>query len=138
MTNFYESQMRSMFGWNDLLTDMKFTGNTMLGKLDNDKLLKCQFVTTGESGKYTAVQASIINKNDGVIDKETFRFSDIVGMYNRGNGIDPIAPHMWEYNGKPEWYTPLSNPQIKEIGSTILDYAEMYQDHTYALEMQFQ
>ena len=72
MTNFYESQMRSMFGWNDLLTDMKFTGKTMLGKLDNDKLLKCQFVTTGESGKYTAVQASIINKNDGVFDKETF------------------------------------------------------------------
>ena len=40
MTNFYESQMRSMFGWNDLLTDMKFTGKTMLGKLDNDSNCK--------------------------------------------------------------------------------------------------
>lgn len=126
-----------MFGENSILTDMKFVGKTMLGKLDEEKLLKLQFVTTGHADHYTAIMASIINKNDGVVDKQTFRFSDIVGMYNRGNGLGQISPYIWEYNGKPEWYTPLSNPQKAEIASTVLEYAEMYQDQQYALGMQF-
>ncbi len=135
--NFYEKEMRFMFGENSILTDMKFVGKTMLGKLDEEKLLKLQFVTTGHADHYTAIMASIINKNDGVVDKQTFRFSDIVGMYNRGNGLGQISPYIWEYNGKPEWYTPLSNPQKAEIASTVLEYAEMYQDQQYALGMQF-
>ena len=126
-----------MFGENSILTDMKFVGKTMLGKLDEEKLLKLQFVTTGHADHYTAIMASIINKNDGVVDKQTFRFSDIVGMYNRGNGLGQISPYIWEYNGNPEWYTPLSNPQKAEIASTVLEYAEMYQDQQYALGMQF-
>lgn len=135
--NFYETQMRNMFADNDILSDMKFTGKTMLARLDDEKLLKCQFVTTGVSNQYSAVMLSVINKDDGVVDKEIFRFSDIVGMYNRGNGLEPIEPHMWEYNGKPEWYTPLSKAQIKDIGRTVLEYAEMFVQQNHALEMQF-
>lgn len=40
-------------------------------------------------------------------------------------------------NGEAEWYTPLSNAQKKEIASVVMDYAEMYQDTQYALNMQF-
>ena len=135
--NFYEAEMRKMFGGNELLTDMKFVGKTMLGKLDDEKLVKFQFVSTGTADKYTAIQASVIDKNDGVLDKQTMKFSEIIGMYNRGNGLDAIEPHMWEYHGKPEWYTPISNPQKAEIAERVLDYVGMFQDHTYALEMQF-
>lgn len=135
--NFHEKEMRFMFGENSILTDMKFVGKTMLGRLDEEKLLKLQFVTTGHADHYTAIMASIINKNDGVVDKQIFRFSDIVGKYNRGNGLGEISPYIWEYNGKAEWYTPLSNPQKAEIASTVLEYAEMYQDQQYALGMQF-
>ncbi len=127
--NFYESEMRKMFGQTDLVTDKKFTGKTMLGKLDDEKLLKLQFVTTGHADHYTAILVSIIGKNEGVLDKQTIRFSDVVGMYKRGNGLGEIEPHMWEYNGKPEWYTPLSNAQKQEIASAVLDYAEMFQDN---------
>ena len=42
--NFYEAEMRKMFGGNELLTDMKFVGKTMLGKLDDNKLVKLQFL----------------------------------------------------------------------------------------------
>lgn len=135
--NFYEAEMRKMFGGNELLTDMKFVGKTMLGKLDDDKLVKLQFVTTGTADKYTAIQASVIDKNDGVLDKQTMKFSEIIGKYNRGNGLGSIDPHMWEYQGNPEWYTPISNPQKAEIAERVLDYVGMFQDHTYALEMQF-
>lgn len=135
--NFYENEMRLMFGENTLLSDMKFVGKTLLGRLDEEKLLKLQFVTTGTYAKYDAIMASVINKNDGVVDKQMFRFSDIIGRYNRGANSSPITPHIWEGNGEPEWYTPISNAQKSEIASTILDYAELYQDHSQALSMQF-
>ncbi len=136
--NFYESEMRKMFGQSDLVTDKKFTGRTMLGKLDDGKLLKVQFISTHTHNHYDSILVSVIGKNEGVLDKETIRFSDVVGMYSRGNGLEKIEPHMWEYNGKPEWYTPLSSAQKQEIASAVLDYAEMYQDSKYALGMQFQ
>ena len=78
--NFYEAEMRKMFGGNELLTDMKFVGTTMLGKLDDEKLVKLQFVSTVTADKYTAIQASVIDKNDGVLDKQTMKFSEIIGM----------------------------------------------------------
>ena len=72
--NFFEKEMRSLFEANNLLTDMKFTGKTMIGKLDDKKLCKLQFVTTDTAKKYTAIQSSIISPNDGIIDKQLFKF----------------------------------------------------------------
>lgn len=134
--NFYEQEMRKMFGETDLVTDKKFTGRTMLAKLDEEKLLKLQFVTTGYADHYTAILVSIIGKNEGVVDKQLIRFSDVVGMYNRGNGLSPIEPHMWEYNGKPEWYTPLTASQKQSIARAVLDYAGMFQDTSCSFGMQ--
>ena len=78
--NFFEKEMRSLFEANNVLTDMKFTGKTMIGKLDDKKLCKLQFVTTDTAKKYTAIQSSIISPNDGIIDKQLFKFADIIGM----------------------------------------------------------
>lgn len=77
--NFYEQQMRQMFGSTDIIHDAKFIGKTMLGKLDEELRLKLQFVSTHTSGQYDTVQATIINRTDGVIDKENFKFADIIG-----------------------------------------------------------
>ena len=137
MMNFYEKEMRTMFGKNDLLTDMKFVGKTLLGKLDEDKLLKLQLKSTEIDGHYDAILATVFNKNEGAIDKQTFHFSDIVGMYDCGDG-SPISPYMWDYNGKSQWRTPINNTQKSEIASTVLDYAGMFQDRSNELSLQFQ
>ena len=73
--NLFENEMRKMFGETDIVTDKKFTGKTMLGKLDDDKLLKLQFISTNSYEHYDAILVSIIGKNEGVLDKETIRFS---------------------------------------------------------------
>ncbi len=135
--NFYEQEMRRMLDNNNLLTDVKFSGKMMVGKLDDEKVFKAEFITTHTHDHYDAIKASIINKNNGVVDSHVFRFSEIVGMYSRGNGLGDIEPYMWSYNAKPEWYTPISNPQKAEIGNTVLEYGEIYQDTQYALNMQF-
>lgn len=134
--NFFEKEMRSLFEANNVLTDMKFTGKTMIGKLDDKKLCKLQFVTTDTAKKYTAIQSSIISPNDGIIDKQLFKFADIIGMYKRRD-FDEVEPHIWDYREKPSWYTPVTPTQKAEITDRILDYVEMFQDQTYGLAMQF-
>jgi hypothetical protein len=127
--NFYEKEMRTMFGDTDIIHDAKFCGRTMLGKLDDELRVKLQLISTFISGQYNAVQATVINRTDGTVDKQTFKFADIIGKQKRNN-LDEIEPHIWEYNGNPEWYIPVTATQKAQIADTVLGYVEMYQDES--------
>ena len=127
--NFFEKEMRQMFDDEDIFQDAKFVGKTMLAKLDDDLRIKLQFVSSHISGQYDTVQMTIINRTEGVVDKQNFKFSDIIGQYLR-SGREPLDYHMWEYQGKPEWYTPTSLTDKARIADTVMGYAEMYQDQS--------
>ena len=94
--NFFEKEMRQMFDDEDMFQDAKFVGKTMLAKLDDDLRIKLQFVSSHISGQYDTVQMTIINRTEGVVDKQNFKFSDIIGQYLR-SGREPLDYHMWEY-----------------------------------------
>lgn len=130
--NFYEQQMRQMFGDTDIIQNAKFVGKTMLGKLDDELRVKLQFISTRTSGQYDTVQATIINRTEGVIDKENFKFADIIGPYKR-QGLSDLDPHMWDYGGKSEWYTPITLAQKAQIADTVLDYISMYQNEDMSM-----
>lgn len=127
--NFYEKEMRTMFGDTDVIHDAKFCGRTMLGKLDDELRVKLQLISTFISGQYNAVQAAVINRTDGTVDKQTFKLADIIGKQKRNN-LDEIEPHIWEYNGNPEWYIPVTASQKAQIADTVLGYVEMYHDES--------
>ena len=127
--NFFEKEMRQMFEDNDLLQEAKFLGKTMLAKLDDDLRIKLQFTASHISDEFDTVQLSIINRTEGVVDKQDIKFSDIIGQYNHPVRT-PMDYHMWEYNNKPEWYTPISLEDKARIADTVLDYVAMYQDQS--------
>ena len=127
--NFYEKEMRTMFGDTDIIHDARFCGRTMIGKLDDELRVKLQLISTFISGQYNAVQVAVINRTDGTVDKQTFKFADIIGKQKRNN-LDEVEPHIWEYNGKPEWYIPVTASQKAQIADTVLGYVEMYQDES--------
>ena len=127
--NFFEKEMRQMFEDNDLFQDAKFLGKTMLAKLDDDLRIKLQFIASHISDEFDTVRLSIINRTEGVVDKQDFKFSDIIGQYNHP-GRTPMDYHMWEYNNKPEWYTPISLADKTCIADTVLNYVAMYQDQS--------
>ena len=127
--NFCEKEMRQMFDDEDIFHDAKFVGRTMLAKLDDDLRIKLQFIASHISGKYDTVQMTIINRTEGVVDKQNFKFSDIIGPYKR-SGFGDQDYHMWEYQDKAEWYTPISLTDKARIADTVIDYAEMYQDQS--------
>ena len=127
--NFFEKELRQMFEDDDIFHDAKFVGKTMLAKLDSDLRIKLQFIASQISGHYDTVQMTIINRTEGMVDKQNFKFSDIIGKCIRP-GREPLDYHMWEYNNKPEWYTPISLTDKARITDAVMDYAEMYVDYS--------
>ena len=135
--NVYEKALRDLFGKSEELKDIKYTGRTCLARLDKDLRVKLQFVTTGTAGNYTAICASIINRTDGVVDKQTFRFRDMVPARSGSQPFGLQYPYIWEYNGNPEWYgQPLSPKEKQLVRDSILDYVEMYMEQDMEMSEQ--
>ena len=101
--NFFEGELQRMFGGNDIISEPKIVGRTLLGKLDDDLRVKLQFVSTGIAKHYDAIQVSILNRTEGAVDRETMRFGDIIGLKN-DHGTPNVYPYMWEEsNSKAYW-----------------------------------
>lgn len=124
--NFFEGELRKMFGDSVIIHDPKIVGRTLLGKLDDELRVKLQFISTGISKHYDAIQVSIINRTCGLVDRETMLFGDIIGQKN-SYGTPNVNPYMWEESSsKVYWYTPVSISEKVQIADTVLDYVGMY------------
>ena len=127
--NFFEKELRNLFGSSPVLRDAHYCGRTCLAKLDEELRVKLQFTTTGYADHYDAIKLAVINRTDGVVDQQLFRFSDIINQQH-SPGMMSVTPQIWDDNGKPEWYRPISQEQRSQIANTILDYVGMYQGET--------
>ena len=127
--NFFEKELRDLFGSSTTLRDAHYCGRTCLAKLDEDLRVKLQFTTTGYADHYDAIKLAVINRTDGVVDQHLFRFSDIIDQQH-SPGMMSVTPQIWDDNGKSEWYRPISQEQRSQIANTILDYVGMYQGET--------
>lgn len=133
--NFFESELRLMFGNNNIINDPKIVGRTLLGKIDDDLRVKLQFVSTEVHKHYDAIQVSILNRTDGLVDRETMLFGDIIGVKNT-NISGRVNPYMWEAGvGKAYWYTPVTASDKALIADTVLDYVGMYQSEGMAMSL---
>lgn len=77
--NFFESQLRRLFGDTE---DARFIGRCCFIPADDGNLVKAEFVTQGVHEEYVALQMSVINRADGVIDKTLLRFGDYLFSYS--------------------------------------------------------
>ena len=127
--NFFEKELWNLFGNSSMLRDAHYCGRTCLAKLDENLRVKLQFTTTGYADHYDAIKLAVINRTDGVVDQQLFRFSDIIDQQH-SPGMMSVTPQIWDDNGKPEWYRPISQEQRSQIANTILDYVGMYQGET--------
>ena len=68
--NFFEKELRNLFGSSPMLRDAHYCGRTCLAKLDADLRVKLQFTTTGYADHYDAIKLAVINRTDGVVDQQ--------------------------------------------------------------------
>ena len=133
--DFFEKELRGMFEKHQLLKEQKYCGNVLLAKLDGELRVKLQFVTQGTAENYTALAATVINRTDGTVDNQTFRFSDIIGKRMGGQSMQD--PYVWtadRYAG-PHWYTPITSEDRIEIAQSVVDYVGMYQEQGFTQTM---
>ena len=122
--NFFEQEMRRFFEDCDFISDQKYTGRTMLGRLDDELLVKATLGSTHIADHYNAVRIKILNRGDGEVDSETVRFGDVIGKVNQyGEKVDP---YIWDGGNQIGWYTPVSDEQKQNISDALTDYVSMY------------
>ncbi|MBO4999393.1 MAG: hypothetical protein J6C58_01015 [Bacteroidaceae bacterium] len=132
--NFYEKQLKRMFPDFDTQSgDTIFAGKSMLSIISDDLRAKVEFMTGRVAGQYEGLRLSIINKNEGVIDSQSFMFYEIIGM--KGPEKDR-KPHVWDDNGQASWfvYEP-TDAELESIGSKVEEYVWLYADHDLGIQM---
>ena len=129
----FEKELKGMFGSSDLIKEKVYSGKTMIGRLDDDLRVKASFVTTGVADVYSALRVKIINRTEGEVDSQIFKFSDIIGTQRTAYN-NKIDPHIWHIDGKDEWYLPISQNERDRIADTVLDYVAIYQEEGLTIQ----
>lgn len=131
--NFFEKELRKFCAKDHAFDDVKFIGKVCYGTLGEKTRMKLEFVTLGTHQKYEGIKATVIDKNDGVIDTLTLKFSDAWGKkkLNNPNFRDGIEPYIWIYNEKAEWYAyQPTNADYNVMAESVSDYAELFKEQT--------
>jgi hypothetical protein len=129
--SYFEQELRKIMECNHVLYDVRFAGRACMGRLSDSVNAKLQFVTIGYAEHYTAIKATVINRNEGAIDSNTLHFIDILGKksIDNPNFRNGIVPYIWEYNGKAEWYVyQPSQTDYKAIAGALNDYLSVFQE----------
>ena len=125
--NVFEKTLRELFGRSEILSDIKYTGKTCLARLDRDLLVKLEITDPGTACNFTAISVSIINRTEGLVDKQVFRFWDMVPARPGQTTFGRDYPYIWIRDGKAQWYgDPLSKKEQQLVRDAIMDYVEMY------------
>ena len=130
LLTFFEKELHRLFDDSERISDdTVFAGKTMITKIGEDLRAKVQFVNTKISGQYDALRLTIINRHEGTVDSETFKFKDIIGM--KGGR----EPHIWEDGQRVDWY--IYHPTASDynfITDVVEDYISMYADQGYRFD----
>lgn len=127
---FFEKELHRFFDDSECISeDAVFAGKTMIAPIGEDLRAKVQFVYTNTHAKYDALRLTIINRHEGTVDSETFKFKDIIGMKGERE------PHIWEDGQRVDWY--IYHPTAYDynlISDTVEDYISMYADQGYRFD----
>jgi len=125
--NLFDTIFKKMFTDRD---NMKYINGVAYGTMDNDKLFKAQFKTRDTYEKYEAIEVSILNKREGVIDRMLLTFDNLLSQNRLGQ-----TAHIWKNNGKLAWYgNAPTQKELDSIGAMIEDYVSLFQEQTESQE----
>ena len=98
MSNFFEQELRKLFGDGKIIHDPVFVGRVCVGGLDADRQVRAEFVTMGYADHYAALRLTLLDNDLGVVDKLTLRLKDVWGKKEIPNNPylkSGVNPHIW-------------------------------------------
>ena len=107
MSNFFEQELRKLFGDESIMDNPTYSGRSCFGTLGRDLRVRAQFVTSGYADHYDSLKITVLNRTDGPVDTQMLKFKDLLGkkpVPGNPNFRSGVAPHIWNDYGKFEWY----------------------------------
>ena len=68
MSNFFEQELRKLFGDGEIIHDPVFAGRACVGGLDAGRQVRAEFVTMGHADHYEALRLTLLDNDLGVVD----------------------------------------------------------------------
>lgn len=127
---FYEHELREIMG--EKYPDATYTGRACYVRLSDTNRAKIQFVTGMVANQYDALRITILNLSEGQVDVLLLRFSDLFGVKHTSNPNfrNGITPHIWDYDGRVDWYVYYPNQHDYEVLSdAVSDYLDVFKDN---------
>ncbi len=111
------------------MTDIRYVGNALLGRLTDDTIAKISFITGIVHGNYVSALIQVINTKTGEVDRQALKFREIFGLPKEDI-------HIWDDYGKLSWYcfTP-SSQNYKAMHNAAEQYLEMFAEPIQDMQM---
>ena len=138
MSNFFEQELRRLFGDGEIIQDPKFVGRACLGDLGTDLRVRAEFVTIRIANQYEALRLTVLKRTEGEVDRLVLRMKDVIGVKQvPGNPNFPkgVSPYIWDDCGKAEWYAfrPTA-ADYQALRQAAGDYLDVFQERVQERE----
>ena len=138
MSDFFEQELRKLFGDGKIIGDPFYAGKSCFGTLGKDLRVRIQFVSTHISGEYDALKLAVLNRTDGPVDTQVLKLEDLLGkkpVPGNPNFRSGVVPYIWNDCGKFEWYayrpTAADYKKIRQAAGQYLDvFRDRQQERT--------
>ncbi len=126
---FFENELKKMFGNNSVMTDIRYVGNALLGRLTDDTIAKISFISINIHGQYESALIKIINPKSGEVDRQALNFREIFGLSKEDI-------YIWNDYGKLSWYCfKPSSQNYKAMNNAAEQYLEMFAEPVQGMNM---
>ena len=138
MNEFFEQELRKLFGDGAIIDNPTYSGRSCFGTLGKDLRVRIQFVTTGVADHYNALKVAVLNRTEGPVDTMILWLKDLLGkkqVPGNPNFSNGIYPYIWNYNGDVDWYA--YHPTFadyQKMQEAVGNYLEVFRERETARE----
>ena len=119
----YERFLRELFEDERMIRDADFCGRFLIGKIDDQIIVKIVLVSTERSQKVDAILCTVLNRY-GVIDKQMILFSELI----------PSAQKLLESDDEESVDKKFGDFNMERIRETVLGYIRVFYDRSHDKE----
>ena len=129
MTNFFEEELRKLFGNCEVIEAPVFLGGVCAGTLDSDLRVRAEFVATAEKDEYDALLVRVINRGGGEVDRLTLRFTDVWGKKPRQKSpqtVEDTEPCVVAFANRADWVVTPDDEDRRLLRERVGQYLNVY------------
>ena len=118
--NVFEEFLRELFNGEPMIREANICGRSVIGKVDDQIIVKIVLVSTERSKAIDAVLCTVLNRY-GVIDKQMYLFSEMIRS----------SPVLRESDGEDGFEEKFSQFDIERIREVVLGYIGKFYDRSH-------